>query len=130
MKYIIDSYAWLEYFMGTTTGEKVKEIIDASKHEKLTPTICVAEIYVRVLRVEGPERAELQRAFIKLRSALVSLNEEIAVEAAKIDVKMKKKTAGWGLADSIVLSTARNKSAKVLTGDEHFLNLEETIFLG
>jgi len=96
MRYVVDSYAWLEYFMGTIAGEKAKEIIDSSTVEKLTPTICVAEIYAKVLRVEGPEKAELQRAFIKLRSVLVSLTEEIGVEAAKVDVEMKKKVAGWG----------------------------------
>ena len=130
MKYVVDSYAWLEYFMGTIAGGKAKKIIDSSTDEKLTPTICVAEIYSKVLRVEGLNRAELQRAFIKSRSAIVSLTEEVAIEAAKIDVEMKKKVAGWGLADSIVLGTARNKRAKVLTGDEHFLNLDETIFIG
>jgi predicted nucleic acid-binding protein len=129
MRYVIDSYAWLEYFMGTVAGEKAKKIIDSTAYEKLTPTICVAEIYAKVLRVEGPEKAELQRAFIKSRSALTSLTEEIAIEAAKIDVEMKKKIVGWGLADSIVLGTARKKRAKVLTGDEHFLNLPETTYI-
>jgi predicted nucleic acid-binding protein len=129
MRYVIDSYAWLEYFMGTVAGEKAKKIIDSTAYEKLTPTICVAEIYAKVLRVEGPEKAELQRAFIKSRSALAPLTEEIAIEAAKIDVEMKKKVAGWGLADSIVLGTARKKGAKVLTGDEHFLNLPETTYI-
>jgi len=129
MRHVVDSFAWLEYFMGTDAGEKARKIIDSSADEKLTPTICVAEIYAKVLRVEGLERAELQRAFIKLRSALVSLTEDIAVEAAKVDVEMKKKVAGWGLADSIVLGTARKKEAKVLTGDEHFLNMPETTFL-
>jgi len=130
MRYVIDSYAWLEYFMGTSAGEKARKVIDSSADEKLTPTICVAEIYAKVLRVEGVEKAEAQRAFIKLRSAVVSLTEEISVEAAKIDVEMKKKVAGWGLADSIVLGTARKKRARVLTGDEHFLNVEETTFIG
>jgi len=129
MRYVVDSFAWLEYFMGTDAGEKARKIIDSSADEKLTPTICVAEIYAKVLRVEGLERAELQRAFIKSRSALVSLTEEIAIEAAKVDVEMKKKVAGWGLADSIVLGTARRKKAKVLTGDEHFLNMPETTFI-
>ncbi len=129
MRCVIDSYAWLEYFMGTSAGEKAKEIIDSSEDEKLTPTICMAEMYTKVLRVEGLERAELQRAFIKSRSALVSLTEELAVEAAKIDADMKKKVAGWGLADSIVLGTARKRRAKVLTGDQHFLDLDETIYI-
>jgi len=129
MKYVIDSYAWLEYFMGTVAGEKVKEIIDSITSEKLTPTICVSEIYAKALRVEGLEKAELRRTFIKSRSALVPLNEEIAIEAAKIDVEMKKRVAGWGLADSIVLATARTKKAKVLTGDEHFKDLSETVYI-
>jgi predicted nucleic acid-binding protein len=126
MRYVIDSYAWLEYFMGTTAGMEAKRIIDSTANEKLTPTICLAEIYSKVLRVEGPEKAELRRTFIKMRSAIASLTEEIAIEAAQINVDMKKKTQGWGLADSIVLGTARKKKAKVLTGDRHFLSLPET----
>jgi len=129
MRYVIDSYAWLEYFMGTPAGERAKEIIDSSANEKLTPTICMAEIYAKALRVEGAEKAELQRAFIKSRSAMVPLTEEVAVEAAKVDVEMKGRVMGWGLADSIVLSTARRKGAKVLTGDDHFASLEETIYI-
>jgi len=129
MRYVIDSYAWLEYFMGTAAGEKIRRVIDSIEDEKLTPTICVAEIYAKTLRVEGTEKAELQRAFIKSRSAMVSLTEEIAVEAAKLDVEMKKKVPGWGLADSIVLGTARRKKARVVTGDRHFLDLPETEFI-
>ena len=129
MKYVIDSYAWLEYFMGTITGEKIKNIIDSSVDEKLTPTICVAEIYAKTIRVEGIKRAELQRAFIRSRSALVPVTEEIAVESAKIDVEMKKKIKGWGLADSIVLGTTRLTNAKIVTGDEHFENVQESLFI-
>jgi len=129
MRYVIDSYAWVEYFMGTAAGERAKRIIDSTADEKLTPTICVAEIYAKALRVEGLERAELRREFMKLRGAVVPLTEEIAVEAARVDVEMKKKIPGWGLADSIVLGTARQKKAKVLTGGLHFEALHETIFI-
>lgn len=125
MRYIIDSYAWLEYFMGTEAGRKVKAIIDSEANEKLTPSICLAEIYAKILRTEDEKKAELHRAFIKSRSALVTLTEELTVEAAKIDVDMKKKVQGWGLADSIVLSTARNRNGKVATGDQHFRGLAE-----
>ncbi|OFX18246.1 hypothetical protein A3K71_06510 [archaeon RBG_16_50_20] len=125
MRYIIDSYAWLEYFMGTEAGRKVKAIIDSEANEKLTPSICLAEIYAKILRTEDEKKAELHRAFIKSRSALVTLTEELAVEAAKIDVDMKKKVQGWGLADSIVLSTVRNRNGKVATGDQHFRGLAE-----
>ena len=129
MRYAIDSYAWLEYFRGTSAGMEAKNVIDSTVNEKLTPTTCLAEICAKVLRTEGPEQAELRRTFIKTRSATVPLTEEIAIEAAKIDTEMKKKVQGWGPADSIALGTARKKKAKVLAGDQHFLNLPETVFI-
>lgn len=128
MKYLIDSYAWIEYFMGTEAGEKVKPIIE-SLEEKITPTICLSEVYAKTLRVEGVELAEKQREFIKERSALIPLDEKIAVEAARINCIMKKEIKGWGLADSIVRATALVKKAKVVTGDRHFMDLEDVIFI-
>ena len=121
----MDSYAWLEYFMGTEAGNKVKQIIDNEADEKLTPSICLAETYAKILRTEDEEKAELRRTFIKSRSALIPLDEDLAVEAARIDIVMKKKVQGWGLADSIVLSTARHRNGKVVTGDLHFRGLPE-----
>ena len=125
----MDSYAWLEYFMGTEAGARVKEIVDSETDEKLTPSICLAEIYAKILGTEDEQKAELRRAFIKSRSALIPLTEELAVEAAKTDVAMKKKVRSWGLADSIVLSTARNRNGKVATGDPHFRGLDESYMI-
>jgi predicted nucleic acid-binding protein len=128
MKYVIDSYAWLAYFMGTTEGENAKTIIDGSE-EKITPTICLAEIYGKTLKVEGEETAEKQRIFIKERSALALLDEMIALEAARTSNKLKKKIEGWGLADSIVYATGVIKKAEVVTGDAHFKKLEGVCFI-
>lgn len=122
MRYVIDSYAWIEYFMGTKAGEKVRPIIEGTD-EKYTPTICLAEVYAKTLKVENKEMAERQKRFIKERSALIPLDEEVAVKSAEIDVAMKKKIKGWGLADSIVYATGIIKNAKIVTGDAHFRGL-------
>jgi predicted nucleic acid-binding protein len=128
MKYVIDSYAWIEYFMGTEAGEKAKPIIESTE-EKITPTICLAEIYAKTLKVENQEIAEKQRLFIKEKSALAPLDELTAVEAAKTQVKIKKQIHNWGLADSIVYATGQAKRAEVVTGNEHFKKLENVIFI-
>lgn len=128
MKYVIDSYAWIEYFMGTKAGAKVKPIIEGLE-EKITPTICLAEVYAKTTKVESQELAEKQRTFIKERSALASLDETIAVESAKMDVTMKQKIKGWGLADSIVYATGLMRKAEIVTGDEHFQNLKNVFFI-
>ena len=128
MKYVIDSYAWIEYFMGTEAGEKAKPILE-SQEEKITPTICLAEVYAKTLKVENGELAEKQRAFIKEKSALASLDEPIAVESARVLTKMKKEIDGWGMADSIVYATGLLKKAEVVTGDEHFKKLKNVLFI-
>jgi hypothetical protein len=53
----------------------------------------------------------------------------MATEAGRIDVEMKKKQKGWGLADSIVLCLAQREKRKVVTGDLHFKELEDVIFI-
>lgn len=128
MRYVIDSYAWLEYFMGTKTGEKVKALIEGQE-EKITPTVCLAEVYAKTLRVENQELTEKQRAFIKEKSVLAPLDELVALESAKIQSTMKGKIEGWGLVDSIVYATGQIKKAEVITGDEHFKNLKNVIFI-
>lgn len=128
MKYVIDSYAWIEYFMGTKTGEKVKPIIENTE-EKITPTICLAEIYAKTLRAENDELAEKQRIFIKEKSALAPLDEITAVEAAMLTSKLKREIPGWELADSIVYATALIKKAEVVTGDEHFKKLKNVTYI-
>jgi len=129
MKYVIDSFAWLEYFMGSPRGKAVKEIIDSSADEKFTPAICVAEVYAKSLKNEGEAMAETRRNFMRDRGAVASLDEGRAVEAAKIDVAKKREVYRWGLADSIVLATARELGAKVVTGDSHFKGLQEVIMI-
>lgn len=128
MKYVIDSYAWIEYFMGTDLGKRARLIVESSE-EKITPTICLAEVYAKTLKTSGQELAEKQRVFIKEKSVLAALDEPIAVESAKIQTKMKKEIEGWSMADSVVYATSLLKKAEVVTGDEHFMNLKSVVFL-
>ncbi|MBS7644419.1 MAG: type II toxin-antitoxin system VapC family toxin [Candidatus Bathyarchaeia archaeon] len=128
MRYIIDSYAWIEYFIGSRSGENARRIIEGFE-EKLTPTICLAEVYAKTLKVEGRELAERQRAFIKERSALIQIDEAIAIKSAEVDVTMKSRIEGWGMADSIVYATGLIKGAEIVTGDEHFKNLKNVLFI-
>ena len=131
-KYVIDAYAWIEYFRASKAGEFAKKYIESEN--SATPTIVVSEVSRKLAKeIElGDETQEgrLKRLeFIRAKSRIVDLDFEIAAEAGKIDVEMKKKAKGWGLADSIVLCTARNAKGKVVTGDEHFRELDGVIFI-
>jgi len=131
-RYVIDAYAWIEYFRASKSGEVARRYIESEG--SATPTIVVSEISRKLLReieLGNETRAgRLKRLeFIRATSQIVDLDFEIAAEAGEIDLGMKKKVKGWGLADSIILCTARIAKGKVITGDEHFQGLEETIFI-
>ncbi len=67
---------------------------------------------------------------------MVNVNFEIAMESAKAYLELKEKAKRERLRrdpclfDAIVLAVAKAYSAKVLTGDEHFKGLKETIWIG
>jgi len=132
-KYVVDSYAWIEYFRGTSAGVKAKRYIE--EEDSATPTIVIAELSRKLLKEieagrETPEGRKARLEFIKTSTIIVNLTQDIAVLAGEIDVERKREVKGWGLADSIILATARKNKAKVVTGDEHFRDLvDEAIMI-
>ncbi|MBC2747145.1 MAG: type II toxin-antitoxin system VapC family toxin, partial [ANME-2 cluster archaeon] len=121
---LLDSFAWMEYFMGTQEGEKVRRYVD-DDIQLYTSPIVIAEIYSKSLRTDG--NAEERKDFIIKRCALIVLDEIIAVEAAKIHAEKKIKTPDFGLADALILASARNRKIKVVTGDPHFKDFKDAV---
>ena len=117
--YVIDSYAWVEYFKGTKKGEIAKEFIETK--ENATASITIAELSEKYERENKSFEEDMQ--FILSRTKIVPLNAEIALESGKVNCVNKKKIKNWGMADAIILATANKLGAKVVTGDEHFRNL-------
>jgi predicted nucleic acid-binding protein len=130
--YVIDTYAWIEYFKASKMGEIAKGYIEGE--HSVTPTIVVSEISRRLAKdiVLGNETREgrLKRLeFVRSTSRIVELNFETAVEAGQINEELKNQAKGWGLTDSIIFCIAKSFNGKVVTGDEHFHKLENVIFL-
>lgn len=112
---LLDSFAWIEYFIGSNRGAKVKGYVEG-KEPLYTPSICLTEIKSRYLR-DGKDpttRIEL----IAERSFIVPLNQEIALLAADIKQKHKLHTV-----DAIIYATAQHKDLNLVTGDQHFKDL-------
>ena len=123
MAVLIDSWAWIEYFKGTSAGNKAKEIIE-SGDKLLLSTINVSEIYIFLLK-NKPEESDKLINFVLNSSFVMLLDSKLAISAAKI--KQSKKI---GLADAIVIATAEENKATILTGDDDFKNMENVIYLG
>ncbi len=133
---VVDTYAWIEYFQGSKKGEEVKEFL-LSAENVYTPSIVLAEIARKYIRENIPREIVKQRLKIIVEiSFIVYINAEIALEAGKTYLELVKHAKDKGLRqkpslnDALVLAIARKLGAKILTGDKHFKDLEETIWIG
>ena len=119
---LVDSWAWIEYFKGTHLATKAKDIIESSQ-KILLSTINVSEIYHFLLKNRPPEAEKLIK-FVLNSSFVIPLDSSTALKAAKI--KYDKKI---GLADAIVMATAEENNAMILTGDEDFKDIKNVIYI-
>lgn len=118
---VFDSYAWLEFFAGTEKGKIVKRYIE-SKEEIMTPAVCLAEIKRKYIKENKDFSSRIK--FILMRSKIIQIDFKIALLSAEISEKFK-----LYLIDALVYASARIVKSKLLTGDQHFKNLEEVEIL-
>jgi len=131
--FVIDTYAWVEYFLGSKAGAAARRYIEGGRG--LTPSIVLAELRKWFLReIEAGRRTdrEMQEhtAFIEEATEIVPLDANLALKAGETDFLMKKRIKGWPLADSVVYATASVRGAGVVSGDPHFKGLENVVFIG
>lgn len=114
---IVDSSGWIEYVTDSNNATFFEAPITHSA-DLLVPTICLYEVFKRVLRELGEERA-LDAMGIMSLGTVVVLDRQIAIDAAQISNELK-----LAMADSIILATARAHKARLWTQDEHFKDIE------
>ena len=135
MKIVADAYAWVELFSGSEKGKLVKTRMVAAE-TVITPDSVLAEVARKYLREGIDERIVHKRLSTILEaSEPVYVDDEVAIEAGKAYLQLEARAKKLGLKkpslfDGLVLGVARKTDGKVLTGDEHFEGLPETIWIG
>jgi predicted nucleic acid-binding protein len=114
---IVDSSGWLEYFANGKNAGFYEPAI-TSIEELLVPTITLYEVFKKVLQQRDETQALLAIAIMQ-QGKVIELNNSIAINAAKISYDQK-----LPMADSIILSTARQFGAMIWTQDDDFEGLE------
>jgi len=61
--------------------------------------------------------------FIIGKTRVVTFDAKIAKKAGALSHERRRKVRRWGLADSVILATAREYKAKIVTGEEHSRDL-------
>jgi predicted nucleic acid-binding protein len=114
---LVDSCGWLEYFADGPQADFYAQALE-DPGTLLVPTICLLEVFKRVLQQRG-EDAALQAAAAMHQGLVAPLDAPLALSAARISHDLK-----LPLADSVILATARVYSATIWTQDSHFKGLE------
>jgi predicted nucleic acid-binding protein len=130
----VDAYAWIEFFLGSGKGTKVKELIETAE-EAYTPDTVIAELARKYLREKSPEKLVRERlTAVHGASQVLKISLELALSGSKAYLELferakKRRLRSPSLFDGLVLGAARLHDAKVVTGDPHFEDLPETIWI-
>ncbi|MCX5893916.1 MAG: type II toxin-antitoxin system VapC family toxin [Deltaproteobacteria bacterium] len=119
---LVDSCGWLEYFADSTRADFYAAALE-DPGSLLVPSICLLEVFKRVLQQRG-EDAALQAAAAMHQGLVLPLDASLALQAARISCDLK-----LPLADSVILATARTYGAVIWTQDAHFKGLEGIRYL-
>ena len=118
---VVDSSAWLEYFADGPNATRFAAPIEDT-HKLVVPTICILEVFKRVLQ-QRDERVALDVVAVMRQGASVDRTPEIALQAARVGVTYK-----LPLADSVVFATAQTCSATLWTQDADFEGIDGVKF--
>ena len=121
---MIDSWTWIEYWKGGKYSRAAANYIDGDE-EAFVSTINLIEIYSWVARYYNESVAKNKLETVERRCFIMPVEKSTSIEAAKLKLKYK-----LGIADSVILATAKNLNAKLVTGDPDFKNIEGVIFIG
>jgi toxin FitB len=114
----VDSSGWIEYFADGPNADFFEAAIEGAD-DLVVPSISIYEVFRRLLAEPDGEEAGLRVVAAMQRGAVVGLDAELALEAAKISQEMR-----LPMADSMILATARSCGATLWTQDSDFRGIE------
>jgi len=126
-RYLIDTHAWIEYFLGTTAGKRVKELLDDNKNAAFTAHSTIAEVFLWSLREEKMFSIALE--IILSKSTIIEVSLNAWIEGAGHKHALQHGRRGFGLIDALLLALGHHHNAVVVTGDPHFRGLPHVMHL-
>lgn len=117
MNNVVDSSAWLEYFVDSKNAQHFAHVIKDTNW-LIVPSVVVFEVYKKLIIFAGEERA-LKGLVTMRQGCIIDLDEELALMAVNL-----QREHALPMADSIILATARFFNATLWTQDSDFKGIE------
>ena len=125
--YILDTYAWVEYFIGSDKGQIILDLFKKEHNTFITLECCLAELKAWALR----EDLDFNTIYdiVRKNSLIQSISIEEWLEAASIRHEMRKTRKRFGLIDALLLAHQKKFGGIIVTGDQHFEGISDIIYL-
>ena len=127
INYIIDTHAWVEYFVGSDKGEVLKKLFLNKRNNFFTVECCLAEIKGWALK----SNKDFEELFgiVRANSHILSVEESDWIRAAEERFEQRKTQKNFGLIDSVILVKQKEFACKIISGDKHFEGMKNVAFM-
>lgn len=123
--FVVDSHGWIEFFADGPLADKYEKYIKAANHaDFLTPTIVLFEVYKKLATTLNEEVALESVAFIISNTTIRNIDRKLALNAAELSINHK-----LGVSDALIKAAADEGAAHIVTGDPHFQQFPNVIFI-
>jgi predicted nucleic acid-binding protein len=126
-KFVLDTYALVEYATGTEMGRVVKEALDHG--QCITPSIVIAELASKYCRENRQQEWDPMLKFLKAKTRVLPLDASLASKSGIQKANLRKRVKDISLVDSIAYQVAIDSGASLVSGDEHFETIPDVIHL-
>ena len=126
--YIVDTHAWIEYFMGSKSGFILKKLFTNINNKFITIECSLAELKFFCVRESINFENMLQ--VIKKDSIILPVLQEHWLEAAQIKYEIRKKIKDFGLIDSILVAKQNEFKCHIVSGNRHFKGMKNIVYIG
>jgi predicted nucleic acid-binding protein len=118
---LFDTWAWWEVLQGSPDGARLqRRYLNVAGIQVLTSAISLGELSAKLASQGQEESIPITVSSIRQASTVVDLTGDLAVGAGILRSRLRKRAKSASLADAIVLATARQHGARVISIDAAF----------
>lgn len=124
--YLVDTSAWIEFFKGSEKGKAVASLLK-NANKTVTSSHCIGELAYWSF-VNGYDFQKMI-VILRARSKIVDATTNNWVEAAHKKAQLRPKRKAISLYDTLLLSLQNMTGLIIVTADNDFRGLPNTIML-